>query len=209
MEQPLGTSSQPQAAPDQQTMYDMVVYPAMEFIFGKHSDVVRGALNGKESPSKAIGGVVAKIVGGIDKSARQAGQQIPQDVILHATKDVVGQVVSFAEKEGLIGNAPAGLGKVAEQSYFEALRQFGTQQLATGAVNQEEARAELGGGSPSSAPVNPSAPGPNASATTPAQIPQSGPVDGLAEAKAMSTNALPIASTQEEINALPSGITRR
>lgn len=198
--------NQQQATPEEQAMFDMVVYPAMQFIYQDKSDVVRSRLSNGDDPAQAVGSISSVILDGIDKSARKSGQEIPENIMLHAAKDVVGQVVSFGETEGLID--PAEKTKIAEQAFFETLKRHGEEKLrngtAPGAPQNAHARTPVQpppqqGVAPIPSPAPPQAAGKAPSLTSARDA-----------AKQMPPQApLPIASTQDEINKLPSGITRR
>lgn len=132
------------ASPEEQAAYEKFVSMALLHM---HDDAVRPGLveqMRKGDPVRAIGQAAATLGMTLIQKARDAGEDIPVDVILHGGAEVVDALVEIAEAAGIGGGEISE--EDAERAYLEAADEF---RDAMGgeidpAVMEEDARTLMG-----------------------------------------------------------------
>jgi hypothetical protein len=139
-------SEQP-ASPEEQAIYDMVVYKAMAWLYDKKTNgaqLTLDVLKSAASPGEGIAKSAANLVRSIEMAARSAGKRIPGDLLFHAGADVVSQIREFGERNNVWEGVPEEqLDREEQRGFFEALRMYGEQELENGDVTPQDAQAEL------------------------------------------------------------------
>lgn len=144
---PTQPGQSPQADPDEQGVYDLVVTQAMEHIHGERSrDKVLKQLASGPSPAQAIGKIVAQLGLAAFRSAKSTGKadKLSQDVMLSATKELVEQLLELGQAAGAFQVAsPEQAGQIAQQAAMEAVRIYGEELLASGDLDSQAAGHQL------------------------------------------------------------------
>jgi hypothetical protein len=100
-------------SPEEQQIYDTVMAKAGDIIYGKGKVMpqIVDALKPAREPAKdpaagnpavlALANTATQIVSKLDASSKEAGQQIPDDVLYHAGSEIVGMLAEVAEAAGI------------------------------------------------------------------------------------------------------------
>lgn len=127
------------ASPEEQQQYDLFVSQVYQLIYGPHSgDLVEQAIQ-KATPDNIVmvlANTAAKSIISVEKSAKEGGADLPDDVVFHGGAEIVSDLVDYAAK----------MGKVTEQQHddiinqvaFQTIKIYGDQALAEGLITPEQ-----------------------------------------------------------------------
>jgi hypothetical protein len=89
-----------QPAPQEQDAMDRVVLASLKVIYDPktHQGIVNGLTQGKDDPSKALADATTLIITQVDQAS---GGKVPEQVILPAAADVLGELANLAMKAGI------------------------------------------------------------------------------------------------------------
>jgi hypothetical protein len=95
---------QPNVSPEEQQEYDTFVQNAMEIMYtseGKVQDEVMSRLSTGNKPIDTLAQTTVWLVMLIEQDAKRNGMQISNDVLIHAGREVMEQLIEIAEALGL------------------------------------------------------------------------------------------------------------
>ena len=126
------------ASPEEQEAYDKFVSMALlhmhdEKVAPKLAERMRSG-----DPVETIGRVGAALGMTLIEKAREAGEEIPGDVILHGGREIIDALVEMAEASG-VGPLSE---EDAEQAFYVAADEFRDMMQAGGQYDQETAQAD-------------------------------------------------------------------
>jgi hypothetical protein len=99
-----GEEEQPNVTPEEQQEYDTFVNNAMEIIYsqeGKVQDEVAARLSTGNKPIDTLAQTTVWIVMMVEQDAERAGMHITDDVLMHAGREIMEQLIEVAEALGL------------------------------------------------------------------------------------------------------------
>jgi hypothetical protein len=92
---------EPNVSPEEQGQYDQFVTNAMSIMNDKKGmDKILKAIESGESPVSGLANVVSAIIMRVEDSAKQSGQEISPDVMLHGGAEIMEQAADLAEQAG-------------------------------------------------------------------------------------------------------------
>lgn len=150
-QQPAGAN---QASPEMQVQYDRFVGRAMEVIynpamFSKVVNLLRGtgAAGGKDGkpnkggPAQGLANATVMVIRRVHDAAKQAGEQLPPDVIFHGGSEIFSQLAEISDKAGLSDYANDR--DALEAAYFKAIDMYLQQASKAGEIDQQAAQAQM------------------------------------------------------------------
>lgn len=130
-----------QATPEEQAMFDQIVDNALKIIYtdqGEMSPQVKQSLSGKD-PIWALGDTTAIVTMGVEQSAKQAGQQIPDDVLLKAGEHILEILAEDAGKLKIHDYSDEEIGGATDRAMQTYLQMKGPQ----GGIDQNAAQQDF------------------------------------------------------------------
>lgn len=113
--------TQEQASPQEQAMYDAVATSARGIIFGEQSfKMVLEKLTSSPNPGESIGHTAAMVLRSVESGIKKKGKQVPPDVLIAASDDVITDLVDIAEASKMIEKEQEG--EIAKQALDEAVK---------------------------------------------------------------------------------------
>lgn len=142
-----GVTGQPQASPDEQETFDLVVSQAMHSIHGeKTRDKILKQLGAGPTPAQAVGKIAGQLGLMAWRSAKETGNaaRLSQEVMGAAGAEIVEQLIELGQVAGLFQlQSEDEATKMAEQAMLEATRIYGEALLASGDVDRAAASHQL------------------------------------------------------------------
>lgn len=147
----------PNVTPEEQEAYNTVVEAALSMIYvddGSFDQILQKIQGEAEGDGLAygIGHTAAMILRSIQGSAKQAGREVPEDVLLPAGQEIVSELVSVCIKAGLAKQEDEE--NLIAEAVMNGVQEFGKAALQAGEISPEqqaEAKSEfeaLKGGQP-------------------------------------------------------------
>ncbi len=131
---------EPNVTPEEQEVYDMVVGNALQIIYEpKTTDNIIKRIAESGNPVEGLANVVFMVVSTLEKSAQQANQQIPEDVMFHAGVEILEELADLVTREG----AHEFTDEEIEAAMFMALDLYGQEKDQSGQIDKEAAKGEL------------------------------------------------------------------
>ena len=128
------------ASPEEQALYDKFVSMAMLHIYNdKVLPKIVDSLNDGDEPRRAIGQAAANVGYAVYTKAREAGQQIPGDIILNGGQEIVEALVEIWEKANG-KDLPEG---EADAAFYWAADTFRELVQSDGTLNKEAVEADM------------------------------------------------------------------
>lgn len=130
---------EPNVTPEEQQLYDAVVYKAMQFMYAEDMIVplLEKLKGGAQNISKEIGHTAAMIMTSIVQTFDDDGQEIEGEILFNAGGEVVSQLVDIAVAGKIV--APEQEQDVAEAALYEGLRIWGQNMGRDGKITDEMA----------------------------------------------------------------------
>jgi hypothetical protein len=95
---------QPNVSPEEQQEYDTFVQNAMEIMYspeGKVQDEIMARLSTGNKPIDTLAQTLVWLVMMVEQDAKRAGTAISDDVLMHAAREIMEQLIEIAEALGL------------------------------------------------------------------------------------------------------------
>lgn len=94
--------AQPNVSPEEQQQYEQFVGQALNLIYDdKGMQAVTQRLKGTGDPMDDLAQTAVMVVTRVQESAREAGQDIPGDVLFHGGVEIIEDLANLAEKAGI------------------------------------------------------------------------------------------------------------
>lgn len=140
------------ASPQQQDQYNVIVVQALELIHEKAPDQVLAKIEATGNPVIGVGATAADIVMGQVMSARGAGISLDRAAVLHAMKEVTGDLMETAEAAGLIPEIDPKMAQMAFMAAVESATRKAKDQGLVGPEDVERAKQTMSGPLPDGTP---------------------------------------------------------
>lgn len=152
-EQPAPAANQ--ASPEEQAQYNQYVGRAMQLIYDKkffphlvdmlHGGAEKGQQaandNGMSGPQAGLAHAAVMVLQRVGSAAKEAGQAISPDVVLHGGAEVFSQLAEISDKAGISNYAEDR--DALEGAFFAAIDLYLKQAAQAGDVDQQAAQQQL------------------------------------------------------------------
>lgn len=133
---------EPNVSPEEQAIYDKVVNNAYSLIYDKATlPQIKKSLAGGGDPVEGLANTTAMVMMRLEDSAKEANAPIPPDVLFHAGKEVLEDLVNLAEKAGIHSFEE----KELEQATYRALDIYRDARQQSGQLDRKAALRDLSG----------------------------------------------------------------
>tara|TARA_Y100000310_G_scaffold315824_1_gene366857 strand:- start:3318 stop:4037 length:720 start_codon:yes stop_codon:yes gene_type:complete len=123
----------PNVSPQEQQQYDQFVGNGMKLIFAEGArDQIAERIR-QSDPIEGLAAATVMVVKRLSESAEAKGTQIPNDVLLHGGLEIMGNIAELAEAANVHKYSEDDI----EQAMYQALDQYGTQELESGRLDKE------------------------------------------------------------------------
>lgn len=120
-------------SPEEQKLYERVVANAYNVIYDKKSmPEILKSLNG-DIPGEALAMTAATVVKRVADSARENGQPIPGDVLLHAGQEILEELADLQNEAGIADLPP----QEVEAAFYKALDLYREMAQADGTLDED------------------------------------------------------------------------
>lgn len=137
-------------SPEEQELYDTFVKKSAELIYtdaGKINDGVLEALhidtaeleNESRARIMALANTGMQIVKKLDDSAREQGQDIPDDILAHGGKEIIEELGELSSKAGIYDYSEEEL----SGAYFQAIDLYRDHAIESGRTSEETLKAQF------------------------------------------------------------------
>lgn len=129
-----------EASPEEQALYNRFVAMAVlglsdEKNLSKTIKVMQAA----GEPTKGVADVASAMILRVSEMARNQGNELPGDVLMHGGKEIIEYTIELAEAAGLGEFSP----EMMEQAFFQTLDLVTQSMKASGDLNEEAIAADL------------------------------------------------------------------
>lgn len=144
-----------QASPEEQQVYDQYVGRAMQLIYDRsffphlvdmlHGGAEKGQQaandNGMSGPQAGLAHAAVMVLQRVGSAAKEAGQTISPDVVLHGGAEVFSQLAEISDRAGISDYANDK--DALEGAFFAAIDLYLKQAAQSGEVDQQAAQQQL------------------------------------------------------------------
>lgn len=127
-------------SPEEQAQYDQFVKNGMELIYDeKTMPQLMQSLEGAGTPTEGLANALVTVVMRLEDSAKQQGQEISGEVIMHAATELMEQLVELAEAAGVHEFTPEDI----ESSYLLAIDTYRTARQGKGDLPVDDLKQDM------------------------------------------------------------------